>query len=77
MEQQYTPAEAAQVARRHVVTVRRDLVAGTLHGVQRVDGGRWLIAESCLSAYVRGEKCQHLAASNVRHLRPRAQAATA
>ena len=77
MERQYTPAEAATVARRHVVTVRRDLVAGTLHGVQRKDGGRWLIAESCLSSYVAGRKCEHSGVANVTPLRPRVQAATA
>ncbi|WAC68869.1 hypothetical protein [Microbacterium sp. SL75] len=69
LEPQYTPAEAAKIARRHVVTIRRDLVGGTLHGSQRVDGGRWLISEGCLSAYMAGAECQHRAASNVTPMR--------
>ncbi|WP_295837454.1 hypothetical protein [uncultured Microbacterium sp.] len=69
LEQQYTPAEAAKIARRHVVTIRRDLVDKTLHGTQRVDGGRWLISEGCLSAYMAGAKCVHQAVTNVTPLR--------
>ncbi len=59
---QYTPTEAAAVARQHVVTIRLRLEAGQLHGYQRTRGGRWLIDEACLSAYLRGEKCEHQAA---------------
>ncbi len=54
-----TPAEAATLARRHVVTIRRDLASGALHGSQHVARGRWLIAEPCLEAYTRGERCAH------------------
>ncbi|WP_314457173.1 hypothetical protein [uncultured Microbacterium sp.] len=59
MHKLYTPAEAADAARRHVVTIRRDLASRVLHGTQHVPGGRWLIAEPCLEAYVRGERCIH------------------
>lgn len=68
---QYTPKEAAEIARQHVVTIRLRLESGELHGSQRVAGGRWLIEEQCLQAYMRGEKCEHKAArrGNVTQLR--------
>lgn len=55
----YTPAEAATLSRRHVVTIRRDLIDGVLHGTQRTPGGRWTISETCLTAYVAGARCSH------------------
>ena len=55
-----TTAEAAEVARRHPVTVRRALEGGELHGRQSKAGGRWLIRTECLDAWIDGEKCGHL-----------------
>ena len=54
-----TTDEAAALARRHVVTVRRALEDGKLHGSQSGAGGRWLIREECLDAWIDGEKCEH------------------
>jgi hypothetical protein len=54
-----TTVEAAGVARRHPVTVRYALQDGTLHGTQRVKGGRWLIDPECLAAWVENRKCEH------------------
>lgn len=54
-----TTGEAAEYARRHPVTIRRSLVSGELHGVQRVAGGRWLIRPECLEAWLEATKCQH------------------
>jgi hypothetical protein len=67
----HTPAEAAVIARQHVVTIRIRLESGELHGTQRVKGGRWLIDDACLEAYIRAEKCAHQAAprGNVTPLR--------
>ncbi|WP_194521943.1 helix-turn-helix domain-containing protein [Cellulosimicrobium sp. JZ28] len=54
-----TVAEAAEEGRKHPITVRRALESGELHGSQRVKGGRWTIEESCLSAWLAGETCEH------------------
>lgn len=54
-----TTAEAAVSSRRHVVTVRRALEDGKLHGTQSMAGGRWLIREECLDAWIDGVKCEH------------------
>lgn len=52
-------AEAAAISRRHLVTVRRALEDGKLHGTQSMAGGRWLIREECLDAWIDGVKCEH------------------
>ncbi|MGZ0067822.1 helix-turn-helix domain-containing protein [Microbacterium arborescens] len=62
MERLYTPAEAAEIVRQHVVTIRLRLEGGELHGTQRKKGGRWLIAEACLRAYASAEPCEHQSA---------------
>ena len=54
-----TPKEAAAIVRKHEVTIRVALTAGELHGAQRVKGGRWLIREDCLEAWLDGQKCEH------------------
>ena len=45
----------------HPVTVRLALSDLSLHGVQRVEGGRWLIDADCADAWAAGEKCEHYA----------------
>lgn len=71
IEQRYTAPECAEIARQHIVTIRLRLESGELHGSQRKVGGRWLVAESCLQAYLAGQKCAHQAApaGNVTKLR--------
>lgn len=59
LERRLTVAESATAAGRHPVTIRRDLEAGVLHGTQRVKGGRWIVRESCLDAYLDGTLCHH------------------
>jgi hypothetical protein len=61
-----TVAEVASATRRHPVTVRRALEDGTLHGAQRVVGGRWTVHEDCAEAWADGIPCPHR--SNVVHL---------
>jgi hypothetical protein len=64
-----TVDEAAAIARRHPVTVRYALQDKSLHGVQRVKAGRWLIDPECLDAWVDGQQCAHqLAAASVPNL---------
>ncbi|WP_371130839.1 helix-turn-helix domain-containing protein [Arthrobacter sp. SDTb3-6] len=70
-----TTAEAAVVARRHPVTVRRALEGGELHGQQSKAGGRWLIRAECLDAWMDGVKCVHQ--SNVSSFRRRSGASQA
>lgn len=72
-----TVAEAAAHARRHDVTVRRALEDGTLHGTQRVKGGRWTVRLDCLDAYLDGELCTHQqTAAPARRRRPTTPSAT-
>lgn len=59
LERRLTVAESASAAGRHPVTIRRDLEAGVLHGTQRMKGGRWIVRESCLDAYLDGTRCHH------------------
>ncbi|SEE25019.1 Helix-turn-helix domain-containing protein [Arthrobacter alpinus] len=59
MKPRLNPAEAAEISRRHPVTVRRALIAEQLHGSQSGPGGRWLIREECLDAWIDGVKCEH------------------
>lgn len=51
-----TPAQVAERrgGRTHVVTVRKALESGELHGHQRKRGGRWLVAASAVDAWVQG-----------------------
>ena len=51
--------QAAEVAGRHVVTIRRALEAGDLHGGQRKPGASWRIHRDCLTAWLLGEQCPH------------------
>jgi hypothetical protein len=62
-----TVAEVAAATRRHPVTIRRALEAGTLHGHQRVTGGRWAVKAECADAWADGVLCEHR--SNVVPLR--------
>lgn len=54
-----TTAEAASVARRHPVTIRRALEGQELHGRQSMVGGRWLIRLDCLESWIDGDLCAH------------------
>lgn len=54
-----TVAQAAEYTHRHPVTLRRALEEGTLHGSQRVVGGKWSIRVECIDAWLDGEKCPH------------------
>lgn len=55
----WTANEAAELVRRHPVSIRRACREGQLHGEQPVKGGHWLIEDQCLAAYRKGEKCVH------------------
>lgn len=46
-----TAAEVAAATDRHVVTVRRALENGELHGHQRVRGGRWKVKAESVEAW--------------------------
>lgn len=59
MTARLTVPDAAVVARRHPVTIRIALEDKTLHGVQRVKRGRWLIEPECLDDWVNGQRCTH------------------
>lgn len=54
--------EVAARVRRHLVTVHRALQDGSLHGTQRVKGGRWIVRAECADAWADGEPCVHQAA---------------
>lgn len=54
-----TTQEAALAARCHVVTIRKALASGELHGQQRRGRGRWLIKRNCLEAWLAGRRCVH------------------
>lgn len=70
MTARLTVDEAALSARRHPVTMYKALESGRLHGSQQVKGGRWLIREDCLEAWLDGDTCEHR--TNVRTLNRRA-----
>lgn len=57
--QRLTVPEVAAASRRHLVTVRRDLESGALHGTQKTKGGRWLVRTECLDAFLDGAPCEH------------------
>lgn len=57
----YSVPSAAIVADCHPQTVSDALRAGALHGVQRGKGGHWKVEDSCLRAWILGEKCAHKA----------------
>lgn len=59
MNPRFTVAEVAAATRRHPTTVRKALEDGTLHGTQRVKGGRWSIKPECADAWVDGVLCEH------------------
>lgn len=63
-----TVAQAAVLAGRHPVTLRKALEAAELHGFQRKVGGRWSIAEECVTAWVECRPCAHKT-SNVTPIR--------
>lgn len=44
---------------RHVVTIRKALEGGVLHGMQTKLGAPWLIDEECVRPWLSGEKCSH------------------
>jgi hypothetical protein len=52
-------AEVVEISRRHPITVYRDLESGALHGTQSMKGGRWLVREECLDAFLDGDLCEH------------------
>lgn len=54
--------EAAARVRRHRVTVHRALQDGSLHGTQRVKGGRWTVRAECADAWADNQPCVHQAA---------------
>lgn len=54
-----TVGEAAEIVRRHPVTVRKALESGEMHGMQRKARAHWLINEDCAVAWVTGERCAH------------------
>ena len=56
-----TVTEACTYAKRHPTTLWRALEAGTLHGSQRMAGGKWAIRAECLDAWLAGESCDHRA----------------
>lgn len=58
----YSTEQAADYSGRHVVTIRKALESGELHGAQRRPKGRWSIRAECLEAWCDGEQCQHQAA---------------
>jgi hypothetical protein len=69
-----TAPEVAALARRHPVTVRLALEDGSLHGTQRVKGGRWSVREDCAEAWADGLRCEHQKAvddKNVTRMRAR------
>lgn len=55
--------EAAARVRRHRVTVHRALQDGSLHGSQRIKGGRWTVRAECADAWADGQPCVHQAAA--------------
>lgn len=55
----FTTALAAEYAGLHPVTVRKACESGSMHGVQRVKGGRWRIHVVCLDAWIEGRPCPH------------------
>lgn len=66
MSPRLTVREAADVGRRHEITIYRALEGKELHGEQRAKGGRWTIRPECLDAWIDNKKCEHqLAAAAV------------
>lgn len=55
----FSTTQAADRSGRHVVTVRRALEAGDLHGGQRSANCSWRIHRDCLDAWALGEPCPH------------------
>lgn len=59
LSKRLTVTEAAAAANRHPKTIQLALAAGDLHGTQRVAGGRWLVKEVCLEAWLDNASCEH------------------
>lgn len=55
----FSTEQAAEYAGRHVVTIRKALEAGELHGGQRKAKGRWSIRVECLESWCDGKPCLH------------------
>lgn len=49
-----TTAEAAELAKRHPVTVSKALATGELHGHQTVRRGRWGVKSAAVDAWILG-----------------------
>lgn len=76
MDRPLTVDEAAGVARRHPVTIRKALLNHELCGFQRTKGGRWLVQPAQLAAYMRGEPCEHKSnVTPIQRLQPRKRTA--
>lgn len=66
-----TPAQVAEIAGRHLVTVWRALECGELHGHQAKRKGRWRIDSESVDAWVRGRDSRAPCCGSVVELRPR------
>lgn len=55
----FTTEQAAEYSGRHVVTIRKALESGELHGGQRKKHGRWSLRVECLDAWCDGKPCHH------------------
>lgn len=51
--------QAAEIAQRSEWTIYQALESATLHGTQRVKGGRWSIRPGCLDAWLDNRPCEH------------------
>ncbi len=69
MTEWLTPQQIAQRTRRHIVTVRRALNRGELHGHQTTRGGRWQIDPAAADAWVRGRDSKDACCGRVVPLR--------
>ncbi|MCA1195103.1 helix-turn-helix domain-containing protein [Saccharopolyspora sp. 6V] len=54
-----TAVQAAEHAARHVVTVRRALESGELHGHQARRGGPWRLRPAAVDAWITGTDGRH------------------
>ena len=54
-----SPVETAAHTGLSLSTVHRALADGSLHGGQRVKGGKWRIDPVCADAWREGERCPH------------------
>lgn len=78
MAEWLTTAGVAQRSGRHVVTVRRALERGDLHGHQTGSRGHWRVEAESVDAWTRGRDSREpCCGPRVTHLRPRQNARTA